>query len=196
MGSNCTQKVIVGIFIAIVAVSVSAQMYGRGIPIWERLGLSVTEWKLIKENNMSMEKVENLLKAGIGVSEYYKYPWEYLGTTEEQWIIYRSAGLTDNMIYRKMHPEKAVIVPDSNNVNLEQKPDISGKVQGFFLPGYLQCKSGRNVLGITQISIAAVGIAGATAWTIKKHGNPSPIAFITMTTIIPDMVWSYATRTK
>jgi len=48
---------------------------------WERLGLSITEWKMIEDNKMPMEQVEELLQAGIGISEYFQKPWINLNMT-------------------------------------------------------------------------------------------------------------------
>ena len=41
---------------------------------WERLGLSQTEWKQVKENDVPISKVEKLLKYGIGIGEYLEKP--------------------------------------------------------------------------------------------------------------------------
>lgn len=158
---------------------------------WERLGLSTTEWQLIRDNNMPIEKVESLLVIGVGISEYFERPWEGIGLTEEEWLHYRRKGLESLQVYYEVHP-MVDQVPSEESIALETKLDYK-RFQGFFLPGYCQWKADRKVLSVCQTSIAIGSITGTVVWCAKaKDAYPIPILFIT--TLLPDMIWSFLTR--
>jgi len=161
---------------------------------WERLGLSLTEWKLIQDNRMPMEKVEELLKAGIGISEYFQNPWKKLGMTEPKWIAKRRMGLTNDDIERQalgakkdtsMQPAK----PEAPTFReLDRSRENRELFAAFFLPGYMQLREQRKGRGAVMVSLAAVSIAGCAAWSAANRQFMSLPLFMVL---IPDMGWSF-----
>jgi hypothetical protein len=161
---------------------------------WERLGLSLTEWKLITDNKMPMSKVEQLLKDGIGIGEYFDKPWEKLGMSESKWISKRRIGLTSYDIEQQvheaqkdtsMHPTK----PQTTTFReLDRSQENRELFASFFLPGYLQLREHHKVRGGIMVSLAIGSIAGCTAWSVaKKQFIPLPLLAV----LIPDMGWSF-----
>jgi hypothetical protein len=61
---------------------------------WEQYGLSKTEWKMIQDNKISLDKVEELLKSGISISEYIDKPWVKFHLSEGAYINKRRSGLS------------------------------------------------------------------------------------------------------
>ncbi len=161
---------------------------------WERLGLSLTEWKLIQDNNMPMSKVEELLKAGIGISEYFRRPWEELGISEAKWIAKRREGLTnyDIELQVRNRRENTYTPADSEKNDFAFKDyDRSAEDKelfaSFFLPGYVQLREKRKGRAIVMISAGVGSITGCTIWSIaQKQFAPLPLLVV----LIPDMVWS------
>jgi hypothetical protein len=183
------------VFIAFIALffsisAVSAQDDSRP---WERLGLSITEWNMIQENNLPMNKVEELLKAGIGISEYFDQPWITINLTEEEWIGKRRSGMTSYDI----ELEAKTIAPNSESddsaaaVNAsfqeyDRSAETKGKFAGFFLPGYMQIKRGDKGKGAIMATLAVGSIAGCIGWSITEKNFVSLPLFAV---VIP-MTWS------
>jgi len=159
---------------------------------WERLGLSITEWKLIQDNNMPMEKVEELLKAGIGISEYFTHPWEECNLTEEKWIAMRRSGLTsDEIKLRQQVSDRDFIKNQKPAENSFEEYDASGErhelFTSFLAPGWLQVHDERKTKGRVMIGLAAGSIAGTVGLSIyKKQFISIPLIAV----LVPDMVWS------
>lgn len=178
------------VVLIIFAVPLSAQDDSRP---WERLGLSITEWNMIQDNNLPMEKVEELLKAGIGIGEYFDQPWITINLTEEQWIAKRRSGMTSYDI----ELEAKTIAPNSRTddsaaaVNAsfqeyDQSAETKGKFAGFFLPGYMQIKRGDTGKGAIMATLAVGSIAGCIGWSIAEKNFVSLPLFAV---VIP-MTWS------
>ena len=160
---------------------------------WERLGLSLTEWDLITTNNLPMKKVEELLKAGIGIGEYFESPWIPLNLTEEQWIAKRRSGLTSYDI----ELEAKTIAPNSKTqdsaaaVNAsfqeyDRSAETRQKFASFFLPGCMQIRRGDKGKGAIMATLAVGSIVGCVGWSIaEKHFMSLPLFVI----VIP-MTWS------
>lgn len=159
---------------------------------WERLGLSITEWKLIQDNNMPMTQVEKLLMDGIGISEYFDKPWVKLHITEEKWVSLRRTGLTSAEIKQQMLIESGDYVkieqPAANSFEDHDASEENRQLfTSFFAPGVLQLRDSRQTTGRVMIGLAAVSVAGTVALSIaKKQFIPVPL----LTILIPDMVWS------
>ncbi|MCX7727624.1 MAG: hypothetical protein N2053_12340 [Chitinispirillaceae bacterium] len=154
---------------------------------WERLGLSITEWKLIQENKMPMSKVEQLLKDGIGISEYFRKPWDSLGIKEEKWIEMRRAGHSNEEIKILLQKHKMEIDEDNSFKEYDNREEKMKSFQSLFLPGYTQFQSGKKIRGTIMVSLAVGSIAGCTIWSIKEKQFISLPLFVIL---IPDMVWS------
>lgn len=161
---------------------------------WERLGLSLTEWKLITDSNMPMKKVESLLKDGIGISEYFRKPWEPLGMTEGQWIAKRRKGLTNYDIEQevKMANNDTTMqpAPEANTtfVEFKQTGETKELASALLLPGYQQYRYKQKTQGRIMVSLAVASIAGTVGWSIGvRQFMPVPLLVV----LIPDMGWSF-----
>lgn len=161
---------------------------------WERLGLSLTEWKLITDNNMPMSKVESLLKDGIGISEYFEKPWEPLGMTEAKWIAKRRSGLTNYDIEQQVrmanNDTTMQPTPQANTafVDFKRPEETRELASALFLPGLQQYRYNEKTRGRVMVSLAVVSVAGTVAWSIGvKQFMPIPLLVI----LLPDMGWSY-----
>jgi hypothetical protein len=147
------------------------------IPEYERLGLSLTEWKMVQQNNMSMDKVKSLLRDGISVSEYFKQPWLELGLTESQWHANRRRGLSDEDM-RGAHPKAS-----SNQW---------AAIQNFFVPGLHEWLRHEYVRASAMSGIAAASLAlyvivpDKNDAKSKGFGYPFPFLVI----LGADMLWS------
>ncbi|MBD3392491.1 MAG: hypothetical protein GF418_10440 [Chitinivibrionales bacterium] len=139
---------------------------------YERRGLSQVEWEMVLDAKMPKKKVDELLKAGISISEYFRYPWLKFGISEQQWINSRKAGLLDSDIAAENKPrgpaEGAVVI------------------SAFLLPGYHQCK--REQYWKTGIMTGAA-VLGATLLAVRSVQEraliPGPLALL-----VPAMLWS------
>ena len=157
---------------------------------WERLGLSLTEWKLIQENNIPVSKVEKLLKNGISISEYIDKPWERLEMKESKWTEKRRAGMSsyDIELEAKLKDQKwnSGVKEDF----LSEISTVSGSGEAFsslFLPGYQQLRAHRKATGIILLSIAGGSLIWCTAGSIaNKRFEGIPVFCV----LVPDMVWS------
>ena len=161
---------------------------------WERLGLSITEWNLITENKMPMKKVESLLRDGIGISEYFKKPWEPLDMSEKEWIAKRRKGLTSYDIEQEVRlansDSSMQPTPKENNTFIDYKRtgETRELTSALFLPGFQQYRYKKKTRGRIMVSLAAASVAGTVAWSVyQKQFMPIPLLVI----LIPDMGWSY-----
>jgi hypothetical protein len=143
---------------------------------YERLGLSQTEWELVEDAGMSMEKVEELLKAGISISEYFEYPWLELGMTEKEWIERRRAGvISDHMIAARSEHEKS----------------YWAVVQNFFFPGFHQWKRRQYAKSFPMTGIALVSTLLFIFHADYDEGAPGSNRHpIYLMFLAGDMVWS------
>lgn len=160
---------------------------------WERLGLSITEWNMIQDNHLPMKKVEELLKAGIGISEYFDQPWIKIDLSEGQWIAKRRNGLTSYDI----ELEAKTVAPNSKasdnaaEVNAsfqeyDRSAETRRKFASFFLPGCMQIKRGDKKKGAIMATLAVGSIAGCVGWSIAEKNFVSLPLFA----IVIPMTWS------
>jgi hypothetical protein len=194
---TCNYTPVAGFFLLVFMVCLPLFAQDDSRP-WERLGLSLTEWKLIQDNNMPMSKVEDLLKDGIGISEYFKSPWKTLGMTEEQWITKRRSGLTSYDIEQEQQAPQVVPVKKEGPVkNTFQEYDASQEnaelLKSFLMPGYMQYQTRRSMPGTIMIGLAGVAVAGCAGLSITKKQFISMPLFVVL---VPDMVWSLADHKK
>lgn len=156
---------------------------------WERLGLSKTEWKMIEDNHMPMSKVEDLLKDGIGISEYFKEPWIDLNLSEQRWIEKRRSGMSNYDIETQAKTNNSEWKTDMKSGFQSEINGFSGNGEKFsaLIPGLQQFKSRRVAKGVIMSSIAVGTIGWCTAESISnKQFNSLPIAFL-----VADIVWSF-----
>lgn len=161
---------------------------------WERLGLSLTEWKLIQDNGMPMDMVEKLLKDGIGISEYFSKPWEACNISESEWIEKRRSGLTNYDIEQAEKLKQKDFLKSQKPVETTfQEYDVSNEnrllLKSFLLPGYVQMTSNDVKKGRIMVGIAAGAVVGTVGLSIaKKQFISLPLVFV----LVPDMIWSLA----
>lgn len=161
---------------------------------WEKLGLSKTEWIMIQENEIPPGKVEDLLKAGIGIGEYVKKPWMNLGMSEEKWINKRRSGLTNDDINSKATRSisdsslKAAYKANARD-DFRSVSKNGEKFSSLFLPGYQQHKNGQKLKGNLMIALSGASLAWCVGGSIyNKRFEFLPIFCIT----VPTMIWSFA----
>jgi hypothetical protein len=158
---------------------------------WEKLGLSQTEWKMITDNNMSMSKVEQLLKVGISIGEYFQKPWEPLNMSEDQWIKKRRSGLTSYDIELEAQANnknwKKEMRSDAGK-DVHQLSESGEMFTSLCLPGYYQWHTDQKVKGSVMVSLVAGSLIWCTVGTIsEKRFEVLPIVVV----LVPDMVWSF-----
>lgn len=157
---------------------------------WERLGLSITEWKMIEDNKMPMEQVEELLQAGIGISEYFQKPWLSLNMTEKEWIGKKRSGMSSYDIELQANAANAEWKDEMKSGFHTELSGMSGHGERFsaLLPGYQQLKNKHKTRGIIMVSLAAGAVTWCTAGSIaNKRFEAIPIACI----LVPDIIWSF-----
>ena len=140
--------------------------------MYEKLGLSETEWAMILDAKMPLSKVKELLRDGISITEYFKQPWKELNISESQWISKRRNGYTD-----------------SDMRSMKQPKGTAGEwttITAFFLPGFYQLKRDQKFKGwcMAGIAIASVGLF---AFQTADSKRIQPLGLILL---IPDMLWS------
>lgn len=157
---------------------------------WEKLGLSQTEWKMIKDAGMSIKKVESLLKDGIGIEEYLSKPWENYGLTESEWIKKRRSGMTNYDIQLESSIQNDGLGPDTKNGIRSDFSSMSGNgqmVSSLFLPGYQQIRAGKKNRGILMVSLAGGAVVWCAADAIaNKRFFALPVCVLAL-----DMIWSF-----
>jgi hypothetical protein len=175
----------ISLYLAIWVAPLFAQQEPNGLndaerAFYEKLGLSMTEWMMVKKANMPMDKLYELLETGVSISEYFAKPWEKFEITEEKWLKLRRAGYTDDEI-------------QSNKAHLS----VSGEwavVQNLFLPGCHQWK--RKQYGKASLmsgtAIASIGLGSLFLYQdIRKQGNPPVSWAVFVLFLLPaDMFWS------
>lgn len=186
MGHKCV------LFVAVVVGILTGSVYGQDEnKPWEKLGLSQTEWRMITDNNMSMSKVEQLLKDGISIGEYFQKPWESLKMTEDRWIKKRRSGLTSYDIelgaQRDEKGWKKELKSDAGK-DAHQLTENGEMFSSLCLPGYYQWQTNQKVKGSVMVSLAAGSLIWCTVGSIaNKRFEVLPIVFV----FVPDMVWSF-----
>lgn len=157
---------------------------------WEQYGLSQSEWKIIQDNKISLDKVHVLLSCGISIGEYSKKPWNELGMTEGDWIEKRRSGFTsyDIELEAKSNPRHWKV--DTNNVSSDYSSFSSGKNQllGFVFPGYQQLRLKERSKGSIMSGLAISSLLGCLAGTLLENRFEARPLYIVLA---PDMLWSF-----
>jgi len=174
------------ILFAMISCCFSQDYFTQSIKPWEKLGITSKEYAIAQKNGMPEDSIRLLIGNGIGITEYYSCPWDSIGISRERWFKYRHAGYTDKMI-----------IADLDNTGMRRTTNIPSefkqqKKSAFgLIPGYCQIKSGRKRLGIVQIAIGGIGVAGMVSCAIIKR-EAMPIPFLLC--ILPVIPWSFATQ--
>jgi hypothetical protein len=145
---------------------------------YEKLGLSQVEWQMILDAHMSTGKLHGLLKCGISIPEYFKFPWRELDISEGDWIHRRCTGQSSDDIRLKLQSKQAGVTKVSCN---EWAP-----IQSFFLPGLNQLKRNQKAKGWTMAGIAVASLGVFAGYSLgTKSFQPLGLFFL-----VPDMLWS------
>jgi hypothetical protein len=179
-------KNLIFLFFVCVAICYSQEQ----IEPWERLGLSKTEWIMIEENHMSMSQVEDLLKAGISISEYFKKPWIELNMTEQRWVEKKRSGMSSYDIEIEAKAKNAEWETEMKSGFRSEMSGVSENAESFsaLIPGFQQFKSGSVAKGVIMSSIALGAVTWCTAGSISnKRFYSLPIFAV----LVPDVIWSY-----
>ncbi len=138
----------------------------------DELGITTSEFEMVKAKGISKQKLMELLEIGILPSEYFSEPWKKLGVTESHWYAEKKAGMADDDIDQSYRRQ------ETNNFD----PAIS-----LFLPGYFQYKTGRPLYGATLTSIF---ILGTTLTFVHKDATDNIIPAYPIFAVAA-MFWSF-----
>jgi hypothetical protein len=148
------------------------------IPEYERLGLSLTEWNLVQQHHMSLDRVKSFLRDGISVAEYFREPWVSIGITEAQWFANRRRGLSDD---------------DMRGQGRTASAGEWAFIQNFFVPGlhqWIRHDYGKAAAmsGIAVVSLGLYAGLRDTKKNPKSIGFDYPVPFLII--LAGDMLWS------
>ena len=176
----------------LICLSLAFASFGQdNIKPWEKYGLSQSEWKIIQDNKISLDKVPVLLSAGISIGEYSKKPWKELGLTEGEWIEKRRAGLTAYDIELEVQSNRRHWKVDSKNVVSSEYASLSSnknQLISFFLPGFQQLRLKEMSRGEIMAGLAIASIVGCfIGAVVEDRFEARPLYFV----LAPDMLWSF-----
>jgi TM2 domain-containing membrane protein YozV len=140
--------------------------------LYEKLGLSETEWAKVQEMKLPLSKVHQLLESGISIAEYYRKPWLALSITEADYVRLRRAGHSDAEV-RSMRLAK--------HTPVEWAP-----VWSFFVPGVGQIERGQNIRGwiMAGAGIGSIGLLVGQSIYCRRF---MPLG---LCLLVSDMLWS------
>jgi hypothetical protein len=170
---------------------VSVYSHGQTDPKpWEQYGISQTEWKIIQDKNISIEKLKEILAAGISVSEYAEQPWKNLSLSEHAWITKRRNGMTSYDIEVEQQIKQREWKGDNRGTMQAEIGAFSGNrdlVLSFVLPGYEQLRHGQKVRGRVMSGLAVGALAACVIGSFAQgYFEGIPLYFV----LVPDMFWS------
>lgn len=176
----------------LICLSFALASFGQdNIKPWEKYGLSQSEWKIIQDNKISLDKVPVLLSAGISIGEYSKKPWKALGLTEGEWIEKRRAGLTAYDIELEVQSNRRHWKVDSKNVVSSEYSSFSSnknQLVSFLLPGFQQLRLKEMSRGEIMAGLAIASLVSCFVVTVvEDRFEARPLYFV----LAPDMLWSF-----
>lgn len=158
---------------------------------WEKYGISQTEWKMVQDNRISLDKLEIILSSGIGIAEYCQKPWKKLNIKESDWIDKRRAGMSSYDIELDVKSDRTGYKQDNklamkSEMNSATTKQSAGLFTSFILPGVQQQKVGQKTRGKIMSGLAIGCVAGCFVWSVAEgRFEPVPLFFL-----VPDMFWS------
>jgi hypothetical protein len=171
-----------------IIVTVSGQ---DAIKPWEKYGISQSEWKMTKDNNISEEKLKVILSSGISVTEFCQKPWKNLGLRETDWMDKRRAGMSEYDIELEAQSNRTGYRQDNKNTMKSENNSVASKQSpglftSFILPGYQQQRIGQKTRGRIMSGLAIGFIACSFVGSVAEGGfEPIPLLLL-----VPDMFWS------
>ena len=185
---HAQSAVLWGLFLCL---SCAVRGFGQGDPKpWEQYGLSQTEWKILLDNKISIDKLKELLRAGISVSEYAAKPWKNLSLSEHRWIEKRRNGMTSYDIEVEQQVKQREWKGDNKGTMQAEIGAFSGNkdlVLSFVLPGYQQARMDQKVRGRVMAGLAVGAVATCLVASLAEGTFEGiPLYFV----LVPDMFWS------
>jgi hypothetical protein len=157
---------------------------------WEKYGLSQTEWKMIQDDKIPIAKVQELLSAGISISEYIEKPWVKYHFFEKSYIEKRRSGLSAYDIELESTSDRSGWKNDNKSVFTSEANVFSGNKEvllSFILPGYQQQRLEHKWRGRIMTTLAVGSIAGCFLASLAEvHFEGTPLFVV----LVPDMFWS------
>ena len=158
---------------------------------WEKYGLSQTEWKMIQDNTISLDKVQELLQTGVSIGEYIQKPWEKLFLSEGEWIEKRRSGLTTYDIELEMKSNNRLPNKDGDSTASSKSSYFSSTTNqliSFALPGVQQLRLKERSRGTIMLGFAVASLAGCVIGSIVQDDfEARPLYCV----LLPDMFWSF-----
>jgi len=164
----------------------------EGTKPWEKYGISQSEWKMTKDNNISEDKLKVILSSGISITEYCQRPWKKLGIKETEWMDKRRAGMSSYDIELDTKSDRNSFKQDNRKMlkvdtASESAKQTPGLFTSFVLPGYQQQKIGHKTRGKIMSGFAIGCLAGCFIWSVAGGQGIQPVPLLL---IVPDMFWS------
>lgn len=146
--------------------------------LYEKYGLSETEWILIKEKNIGLDELSEIMSHGVSIHLYISEPWKKLGIDRQKWLKHLREGYTAKEIdfmYKREPPPRNNIVP------------------AFLLPGWYQYKRQEKVKGLCMAGSAVLSL-GLFAFHHRDKDSARVVAFDRpipwLATMFGSMLWS------
>ena len=181
------------IFVAFFAVALFASRgNAEGVRPWEKYGITQMEWKLVNDSGITIDKLEEILRDGIGVREYAEKPWLQLKLSERGWLKKRRSGLTAEDIALDEDKETEKSNTDNKNTFKSETSGIRDtairhQLLSLAVPGIEQYREGEKTKGGIMGGIGAVAIIGTIALSAKQADfNATPLLLY-----VVDMIWSF-----
>jgi len=152
---------------------------------WYGLGLSAQDVELIDKLDMKKKDVERLVMHGVSVREYARRPWEAMGITETQWVDQLEHGNDIGALERRY--DRSRDGKDSDGPSL---------AAAFFLPGFVQIREDRPVVGWTLAGLGTSFAVLSVKSVVEKESSLTwPILLgVTMTSSLADVWWNHASE--
>jgi hypothetical protein len=158
---------------------------------WEKYGLSQTEWKMIQDNKISLDKVQELLQTGISIGEYVQEPWKKVSMTEGDWIEKRRSGFTTYDIELEKKTNNRFSNKDGDSTASSEASSFSSpknQLISFVLPGAQQLRFKETSKGMIMVGLAIASLAGCIIGSIAQDNfEARPLYCV----LLPDMFWSF-----
>jgi hypothetical protein len=129
---------------------------------YREMGLTQLEYQKVLASGIKRSKLEHLLELGIKPNTYFKKPWLRLGMTEEEWVLERSQGMSDEDFY--------VSYQGSKKNNAQTWVNLA-------LPGYYQWKNNQFDRAAFY-SGTAIGSLSAYLYLDAQNQNSQPIPWL------------------
>ena len=119
---------------------------------------------MVLNARMPEKKVDELLMAGISITEYFDYPWLKLKMSEKEWVHARESGLLDEDI-RARNPSATLT--------------HSAVVQNLLVPGLHQFRRKQKLKAWLMLGTALTGVSLVGLHALLEHEfKPAPFLLV------------------